>query len=203
MELRPGRPDDADDAAAFAEYAEHAAGGLWTSAFGRRAPTVLGRLYRRPAHHLSHAYVTFACDAEGRRLGMLSGFDGAHAAETGGATTMAILRSAGLALPRAMLLAACAGPLITFVDRLALDEWYIQMVAVSPDARGRGIGSILLDEAQRRAHETGCVRLALDVDVQNTGAIRLYERLGYAITASSRRATLLDGAQVHRMVRPL
>ena len=106
-------------------------------------------------------------------------------------------------VPRAMLLAACAGPLITFVDRLALDEWYIQMVAVSPDARGRGIGSILLDEAQRRAHETGCVRLALDVDVQNTGAIRLYERLGYAITASSRRATLLDGAQVHRMVRPL
>lgn len=52
-------------------------------------------------------------------------------------------------------------------------------IAVAADARGRGVGEALLQEAERVASRRGCDRLRLEVRVDNAGAQRLYERRGY------------------------
>ena len=52
---------------------------------------------------------------------------------------------------------------------------------VDPSARGRGIGSALLVEAERQAREAGQKQMTLQVLIGNP-AIRLYERFGFAAT---------------------
>jgi GNAT superfamily N-acetyltransferase len=53
-------------------------------------------------------------------------------------------------------------------------------IAVVPNARGKGIGSALLDALLERARDEGHARISLSVDRANSGAIELYERHGFA-----------------------
>jgi GNAT superfamily N-acetyltransferase len=48
-----------------------------------------------------------------------------------------------------------------------------------PDLRNKGIGSALVNEAERLAYERGYPRICLGVGIDNFSARRLYERLGY------------------------
>lgn len=52
-------------------------------------------------------------------------------------------------------------------------------IATAPAARGRGIGASLLAAAEQAARDRGCRALRLEVRVDNTAAITLYERAGY------------------------
>ena len=66
--------------------------------------------------------------------------------------------------------------------RLGYDHFYIQDIAVHPDARGRGVGSKIINFAKARfMHhpEKGVRSLTLDVAHDNGSARRLYERLGF------------------------
>lgn len=52
-------------------------------------------------------------------------------------------------------------------------------ISVAPEWRGRGVGSVLMRAAEDWARERGATRVILDLAAANTGARRLYERLGY------------------------
>jgi aminoglycoside 6'-N-acetyltransferase len=52
-------------------------------------------------------------------------------------------------------------------------------VAVADGWRGHGVGTALLQAAEVWAREHGAERMSLDLDAENTGALRLYERMGY------------------------
>jgi aminoglycoside 6'-N-acetyltransferase len=54
-------------------------------------------------------------------------------------------------------------------------------LAVAPDWRGRGVGTALMDAAEAWAKAEGAERMILDLAANNTGALRLYERLGYEV----------------------
>lgn len=56
----------------------------------------------------------------------------------------------------------------------------IESVHVHPDARGRGIGGLLLDAAVERAADAGCYRVQLTSDAARPDAHRFYERHGFA-----------------------
>jgi len=56
-----------------------------------------------------------------------------------------------------------------------LDELY-----VVPELRGRGLGSMLLDATERVIRQRGGELLEINVDGDDTGARRFYERHGYA-----------------------
>jgi len=56
-------------------------------------------------------------------------------------------------------------------------------IAVVPNARGRGIGTALLDALLERARADGYPTVSLSVDRANAGAIELYERYGFARVA--------------------
>jgi ribosomal protein S18 acetylase RimI-like enzyme len=52
-------------------------------------------------------------------------------------------------------------------------------VAVVPNARGKGVGSALLETLLARARDDGYDAVSLSVDRENTGAIALYEQFGF------------------------
>ena len=55
---------------------------------------------------------------------------------------------------------------------------YITNIAVSPKSRGQGIASALIKAFEEEAKAQG-LQVALDVAVDNTNAITLYEHLGF------------------------
>ncbi len=59
------------------------------------------------------------------------------------------------------------------------------VVAVTPSARGRGVGRCLLDALAARAAEHGHDRLALNVHIRNP-AVRLYSRAGFVVAGKGR-----------------
>lgn len=60
-----------------------------------------------------------------------------------------------------------------------LDEGYISNVAVSPEARRRGIGDALIAELLLRAEEKALSFVTLEVRESNEAAIRLYQKHGF------------------------
>jgi ribosomal protein S18 acetylase RimI-like enzyme len=55
-------------------------------------------------------------------------------------------------------------------------------IAIDGRTRGRGLGAMLLADAERTAAGRGLDRLGLEVREDNGPAIQLYERLGYRLT---------------------
>ena len=106
--------------------------------------------------------------------------------------------------PVAHLLLRWTGPTDAFLrDRGVLDP-YIEGLAVRPDMQSKGIGTAMIGEAERRACERGMTRVTLAVGVENTGARRLYERLGYVasgLDAFEATWTTVDAAGRERMER--
>lgn len=58
-------------------------------------------------------------------------------------------------------------------------------IAVVPSARGKGVGSALLDTLLAKARAAGYDAISLSVDRDNEGAIDLYERHGFEPVGSS------------------
>lgn len=58
-------------------------------------------------------------------------------------------------------------------------HWYVNMIAVLPEARNKGCGAALLGLAAKLARAGGCPGVALIVAASNEGAMRLYRDLGY------------------------
>lgn len=66
------------------------------------------------------------------------------------------------------------------VQGLNQDDWgAIQNLGIVPEHRGRGLGSILLMRSALGFQRIGLQRMHLEVTTENTGAVRLYERLGF------------------------
>ncbi|MCF7966975.1 GNAT family N-acetyltransferase [Methylobacter sp. Wu8] len=64
-------------------------------------------------------------------------------------------------------------------DRVAL----LEDMVVSPNARGSGIGSRLLEHAIQLARLNGCKRITLLTDRDNEAAQRFYQRRGFGLSA--------------------
>ena len=60
-----------------------------------------------------------------------------------------------------------------------LDEGYISNVAVAPEARRRGVGTLLIEELMRRAEERQLSFVTLEVREHNEPAIGLYAARGF------------------------
>ena len=56
---------------------------------------------------------------------------------------------------------------------------YIMDVIVTENSRGKGFGTALMNSAKDWAKEQSCNLINLDVLVNNHGAIKLYEKLGF------------------------
>lgn len=55
----------------------------------------------------------------------------------------------------------------------------VQNIGIVPEHRNRSLGSVLIRQALQGFHSEGLRRASLEVTAQNSGAVRLYHRLGF------------------------
>jgi len=66
------------------------------------------------------------------------------------------------------------------------DEIHINNIALRPPYRGQGFGTALMHHVLDEARRLGARRATLEVRAGNTGARRLYERLGFYVAGTRR-----------------
>jgi ribosomal protein S18 acetylase RimI-like enzyme len=69
--------------------------------------------------------------------------------------------------------------IIKYFPKLYKNEYFLSNLAVYQEYRGRGVGTGLLEKAEEEAKTMGLEKLSLYVEVDNPGAIRLYEKYGF------------------------
>jgi ribosomal protein S18 acetylase RimI-like enzyme len=67
---------------------------------------------------------------------------------------------------------------------------WVYDVHLDADRRGQGLGRQLMEALHDQARELGATTIGLNVFGHNTAAIRLYDSLGYAVTAQQMRRDL-------------
>lgn len=187
------RPASSADAEFLAWGLDEAAGGFFQTLFGGRWRKILTTVMAQSAHAFSFQHVVIA-ESAGAPVGMCQGFP---PGTPSGLTELS--RAAGLAMLRASTIALAGWPVMSALSTHGSDEWYLQAIAVQPEARGLGVGGLLFADAFARAGNAGCRDLVLDVDMANIRARALYERLGLHVVSTSHKAVLLDGVRVQRM----
>ena len=66
------------------------------------------------------------------------------------------------------------------VARRVAGEWELENIVVAPHSRGRGCGSLLMQQFLAHAKASRAETIFLEVRESNTPARRLYEKLGFA-----------------------
>lgn len=61
------------------------------------------------------------------------------------------------------------------------DDLYVAEIAIDPSLRGKGLGKQVLNDVVSYAKDKNLNRVILDADFRNTGAKRLYEKLGFKV----------------------
>nr|WP_245998099.1 GNAT family N-acetyltransferase [Aquisalibacillus elongatus] len=85
----------------------------------------------------------------------------------------------------------------------ALDYPEIRMLAVNPEARGKGIGKKLVNECVRRTKEKGFTKIGLHTGSFMTNAMKLYEGMGFKRTPEYDFEPANDGIIVQAYVLDL
>ncbi|MCL7960499.1 MAG: GNAT family N-acetyltransferase [marine benthic group bacterium] len=195
--LRAGRPDVAEGLA-FAGYLNAAAEGFFQFWLGRGFSRVIAEAFKKPGHDLSYEHATFAVRDE-KIIGMAV----CYTEEQHRVSSLAPLREAeGYPTCRAAIIAAVFAPIFRVLDTLEDGDFYLQAIAVDPDARGAGVGSLLMDRVEDKGRASGSRRLCLDVSGGNAGARRLYERRGMDVVLES-KIFYMPGVRLLRMAKAI
>ncbi len=179
LTLRPARPEDAPDAAPLI----YAAGPvLFNALFGPAEADVLRfftALFRRPCNPFSYENAVAAVQ-DGRLVGLAISADPAERRRIRWSMLWLAPRLRGpfawlRRFPAVLDIAGSA-------SAPPPGAFYLSILAVAPECRGRGIGSRLLEEVRRRAEASGSACLALHTEIDNVRAQRVYARHGYVET---------------------
>lgn len=58
---------------------------------------------------------------------------------------------------------------------------WINYLAVEPEHQRKGLGRMMMEEAERRLRALGCPKINLQVRSSNRGVIEFYQRIGYSV----------------------
>ena len=169
------RPADADDAVEIARLVNDAGEGVALQMWQAHAPE------RMDVWAFAAGWIAERLDAEPYANAWVAVVDGKVAG------FLSVRRLAKDPKPPVPEAPAFFAPIFE-LEALAGDSGYVNVLAVAPAMRGQGVGTRLLAFAERYA---GPVGMSLVVSDTNLGARRLYERVGYRVTA--RRDMKPDG----------
>ena len=183
----------------FARYLDEAAEGFFHLLLGRAAAETIARAFTETDNAYSFENVVFA-ERDGAVVGMVSGYTVEQYRRF---SDRPLTRAAGRRALRLMAMSMLLAPILRVLDTLGEGEFYIQALAVDHEARGRGVGSALIDRIEQRAVASGSARLALDVSGSNEGARRLYERRGMTVESEWPKRIAIPGVRILRMTKAL
>jgi ribosomal protein S18 acetylase RimI-like enzyme len=110
-----------------------------------------------------------------------------------------------IARPNAIALVAESGAeIVGFIvaDRDRRGNGHIVTIDILPQARRSGIGSTLMQAAEKRLIAAGAKRVYLETAVDNATALAFYKRHGYSVVGTIPRY-YLDSIDALRMQKPL
>ena len=170
FDIRPARKSDAAEIALLVNIAVH---GSMTSSWehsdeseGTFSPLEVGRIEMLDEDTPFNWRSATVAEHDGEVAGMLLGYRKGDSRETVPAEVWAPMRP------------------IEELEAEANGLWFISMLGVHKPWRGTGVGSALLDGADRQAAETGARGQGLIVGDANSGARRLYEKRGFSVQSS-------------------
>jgi ribosomal protein S18 acetylase RimI-like enzyme len=174
------RPATAADADAAVPLLLDSSPALVEATFGAGAPAVVRRDFLRGGGIFGHAHLVLAVSAGGPVLATMTAYRGSDYRRL----SLHTLRSAAVLGPRGLgrTVRRTAGMARLFAPP-GPDCLFVANVCVTPDARGRGHGAAMMQHARSMARAAGLAAVELDVSFANTGAQRLYERLGWVTVA--------------------
>lgn len=159
----------------FSELIMFSAKDIFAFLFGPGAQEFMKSVFAEPSHLFSYEHVWFA-ESDGRIAGMVLGYSGGQRKAEEKRTGFVLLKHIRLGilarLPRMIRMAGVVLPVNE-------NEFYISNIAVYPDLRGQGIGSIIIEETEKIAREMGCRKIILDTEIENERAVKLYKSIGY------------------------
>jgi ribosomal protein S18 acetylase RimI-like enzyme len=166
------------------------------------AKSIISRLFRRDKNRYSYQY-THLATIFGEVAGLLISYSGPVLKSLN--FPMVESMFAVNELPETMRFFYRSLPLMC-IKEVAADEYFINNVAVFPKFQGRGVGEFLMSLAKKRAKESGLNKCALTVEIKNSRAVRLYQRLGFQIVDTIKVERLkrrIGFTGLHRMVKIL
>jgi len=113
-------------------------------------------------------------------------------------------------LPEAFIVAEISGKIVGYImckmehgfsnfKKLGfVKKGHVVSVAVIDEHRGKGFGSVLVEEAVKGVKIRECSEMYLEVRCSNNDAVRLYEKLGFSITQRL-KAYYRDGEDAYVM----
>ncbi|MBA7710393.1 hypothetical protein ES703_119335 [subsurface metagenome] len=178
--VRKGLPEDAPD---FANLALLSGPTLFPAIFGSGVKGGMQNLFRQRRNLFSFEYSYFT-EVDDTKAGMILGYDWKTQRREEWRTGLLLIKfmKLGFFARIPALLKA-----LSLVERAEDNEYYISNVAVYPEFRGANLGTSLILRIEKEAKSSGARKIVLDVDVDNEGAIRLYNRLGYLVVGKPRR----------------
>lgn len=179
----------ADHATHFAKLAQIASDDLYTYLLGKRANDILASLFCQPENDNSYQFTHFLKD-DGKIAGMVNAWTADEKRVNDRHNDKLMRRYAGWRYLRYLAVGLYLYNIAEFIgSNLSSNDFYIQMVAIYPQFRGRGHSKTLLHHAHELAVSQGCRRLVLDVDERNTVAIAAYSKVGFDVIAESKKIT--------------
>lgn len=173
MLLRPASPESGEGLL-FARYIDQAAEGFFSFMLGPNSENITASAFMEPGHALSYEHVIFA-EREGVVVGMSLAYTGV---QHRGFSDEPLKRAAGRSALRMRIVRTLLAPLWGVLDTVQESDFYLHGIAVEPELRGAGVGSLLMDDVEARGRAAGSIRLSLDVAAKNEGARKLYGRRG-------------------------
>jgi len=81
-------------------------------------------------------------------------------------------------------------------------KFRIYSIAIAPEARGLGIGKMLMEYAEEISHKEGIRKISLEVSEKNTVAINLYRSKNYKLIARKENY-YADGSAAFVMIKEI
>jgi len=170
--IRKGKIEDARD---FSHLILLSAPVFFPSLFGDNVSEVMENLFRYPGNIFSFEHSYFV-EMEKKIAGMVLGYTWKERDQEELNTGFLLFKYLGWdILTRVPYLLRVQ----SILGKLVAGDYYISNIAVYPEFRGCGLGTSLLKKMEEEAVERGCKMMVLDVEADNRGAIRLYQKLGY------------------------
>jgi len=172
--IRRGKPEDAHH---FSELVTLSSPKIYPMIFGSKTKSLMKKLFRHKRHYYSFDK-SFFIEVDGKTAGMAQLHRFSLRKREKNNLILLLMKYMNWRLPASVWSLLKSEKII---KRFAAQECYLSNLAVYPEYRSLGLGSRLIGALEDELKSIGKSRMILHADVNNHGAIRLYQRLGYRI----------------------
>ncbi len=154
--------------------------------------------HRRCGFSYEHSWFL---EVDGKLAGIAVGYDYGTRKKEKFRTFLIILRCLRWAFLRQMAELRQSGDIMA---RTKEGDYYLSNLAVYPQYRGQGYGTVIMDLVEKMAAKAGCHRMVLDAEDSKDQTIQFYKRRGYEIEeALPVLKTKMGDFGLYRMVKVL